>query len=242
MKFYLIIVFSIFCSKDVCLSQVVSGKIFYRFEMKNKSHDHNDDIAKRMTQAVNNISKQITLELWFNKNLAYFFKKKSLQIREDEGYLKILNFAESLMAKGKYYTNLEVKEQILQKSVQDQDFYIRNKNLNQKWTLVNEHKLIDKYKCYKAILEKEIAGKRREIIAWYSPEIPLKLGPKEYVGNLPGLILELEEPIGTYKCSYIELNTKKEIKIKWPKKNVDILTQEEYEKAGTQFYNNITKN
>ena len=53
----------------------------------------------------------------------------------------------------------------------------------------------------------------------------------DYVGNLPGLILELKLPIATYTASKVELNPKKDIKIDWPK-NIETITEEEYKKEG----------
>lgn len=66
---------------------------------------------------------------------------------------------------------------------------------DQKWNITEESKMIDKYKCYKATLKKQVLSKDggtvlKDITAYFSPELPLSLGPLGYCG-LPGLILEL---------------------------------------------------
>jgi len=67
----------------------------------------------------------------------------------------------------------------------------------------------------------------RKIIAWYTPQIPIKTGPEDYWG-LPGLILELNTGKTTMLCSKIILNPKEEVVIEEPKKGKEI-SQEEYD-------------
>ena len=51
-------------------------------------------------------------------------------------------------------------------------------------------------------LEKEI-----EIIAWYTPDIPVSNGPSTYQG-LPGLILEVTEDKTIILCTSVVMNVK----------------------------------
>lgn len=73
----------------------------------------------------------------------------------------------------------------------NQELYGRKYNvitdkLYSDWVLLNESKTINGFLCLKAISK----IRNVDIEAWYSPSIPVSLGPNEYRG-LPGLILEL---------------------------------------------------
>lgn len=66
-----------------------------------------------------------------------------------------------------------------------------------------------------------------DVVAWYSPQIPLSQGPLEYWG-LPGLILEVNVGKTTMLCSKIVMNLEGEEKIKAPDKG-KIVTKTEYQ-------------
>lgn len=65
-----------------------------------------------------------------------------------------------------------------------------------------------------------------EVVAWYSPMIPVSQGPTEYWG-LPGLILELSAGNTTMLCSKIVMNPEEKITIKRPTKG-DVVTKKQY--------------
>jgi GLPGLI family protein len=72
--------------------------------------------------------------------------------------------------------------------------------------------MIDGYLCYKAtsvlVRNNGVHGLFKfPIIAWYTPAIPIPFGPLGY-GNLPGLILELQERNILYGITKIKLNHK----------------------------------
>ena len=56
-----------------------------------------------------------------------------------------------------------------------------------------------------------------EVVAWFTPEIPVSSGPSWYQG-LPGLILEVSDDDTTILCTKIVMNPKEKTKIKRPKK------------------------
>lgn len=110
------------------------------------------------------------------------------------------------------------------------------------WKLTGEAKNIGNYSCYKAVYEKEeediqidmIDGevkeekvtKKRTLVAWYTPEVPISNGPSNY-GGLPGLILEVNDGDQTIVCSEIVLNPKEVKKIKEPTKGKTV-TREKF--------------
>jgi len=68
-----------------------------------------------------------------------------------------------------------------------------------------------------------------EVVAWYSPQIPLSQGPLEYWG-LPGLILEISVDNTTMLCSKIVMNPDEKSKIEAPDKGKEI-TKKEYQET-----------
>ncbi|WP_282134106.1 GLPGLI family protein [Seonamhaeicola maritimus] len=71
-----------------------------------------------------------------------------------------------------------------------------------------------------------------QIIAWYTPQIPVSHGPSEYWG-LPGLILEVSANNTTILCSKVIINPKEQIEIEAPDKGKRVL-KDEYSQIITQ--------
>ncbi len=69
--------------------------------------------------------------------------------------------------------------------------------------------------------------KEIEVVAWYSPEIPVSQGPESYYG-LPGLILEVSAGKTTILCSKVVMNVKDKKEIKAPTKG-KVVTQKEFD-------------
>lgn len=99
------------------------------------------------------------------------------------------------------------------------------------WEITNKTKTIGGYTCYKAIATEKLFSRKgyyyyRKAVAWFTPEIPLNLGPKYYNG-LPGLVLEIERDLFTLTATKISLNPDKDIKIKRVKNNENVISEEE---------------
>ncbi|MBD0778582.1 GLPGLI family protein [Maribacter sp. ANRC-HE7] len=88
--------------------------------------------------------------------------------------------------------------------------------------------------------EEEFIEKEVEIVAWYTPEIPVNQGPSEYWG-LPGLILAVSDDVTTIVCSKITLNPKEKIEIKAPKKGKKV-TQTEYDEISREKMKEMREN
>lgn len=71
-----------------------------------------------------------------------------------------------------------------------------------------------------------------EVVAWYSPQIPINQGPEDYWG-LPGLILEISADRTTILCTKIVMNTKQNDPIKKPEKGKKV-SQKEYKEIVTK--------
>lgn len=81
----------------------------------------------------------------------------------------------------------------------------------------------------KTVVEDIEIPKSIEVVAWYTPQIPVNQGPGEYWG-LPGLILEINADRTTILCTKIVLNPAEKEEIVVPSKGKEI-TQEEYNKT-----------
>ena len=122
-------------------------------------------------------------------------------------------------------------------------FFLVTEDLeNTKWKMTGESKKIGQYTCFKATYEKQVkekvfsfgswennksAGRLKtvEVVAWFTPEIPVSSGPSWYQG-LPGLILEVNDDKTTILCTKIVINPKEKAKIKRPRKGKVISNQD----------------
>lgn len=99
------------------------------------------------------------------------------------------------------------------------------------WTLTGEKRQIANYTCYKATrpILNDLAtdGKARQVEAWYTEEIPVRFGPKNYHG-LPGLILELREDEMSYHVKNINFNSG--VTVSKPKLKGEKMTPEQFRK------------
>ncbi|MDN3595792.1 GLPGLI family protein [Zunongwangia endophytica] len=140
---------------------------------------------------------------------------------------------------GTYYNNYQKDIALNQVNAFGRDFIIRSKMKNMKWKLSKEQKTIKGFNVYKARGFETIKNNSGEheipIIAWYTPEINLPVGPANY-GNLPGLILELERNKKTYTVESIE--EKENIEIERPSKGKRV-TQAEFEEIGAKVMKNL---
>ncbi len=71
-----------------------------------------------------------------------------------------------------------------------------------------------------------------EIVAWYTPMIPISQGPADFWG-LPGLILEVSAGNVTMLCSKIVMNPEEKTEINVPTKG-DVVTKKEYNEIITE--------
>jgi len=234
MKKYILVYLS-FASlvTNVLSAQIVSGKVWYNVSMEDFYKDGVKDgraspELDRMFRMTADAANNIQLELLFNQEQSIFQHQKGLSISD---YEELDELVKMLTSDGTYYTDIKDGTQLLQTFYEGREYNIESEIEKQDWTLTKEKKQIGKFLCYKAILDKSNTGLNEDTIAWYAPEIPVSFGPVDFVGSLPGLILELKLPIATYTASKVELNPKKEVIINWPT-DIETMTEEEYKSEG----------
>jgi len=184
---------------------------------------------------VANTSKTVQLELFINTNMAVFKEKKGMVVGDEiQDNLRKLVSINSYS--GIWMSDLNKKRQIFVREFENKKFFVEKPLVTRNWQYSKETKTIQGYLCHKATFVKTVPKGKFKITAWYTKDIPVALGPVDYVGELPGLILELEDITATYKATTVKLKT--DVIIKWPDEK-DIITEKQYKKEGDkvmEFY------
>ncbi len=92
------------------------------------------------------------------------------------------------------------------------------------WKLTGNQKIILDYPCQEAVKQEG----ENEVIAWFTPAIPISSGPSNY-GNLPGMVLAVETNDGerTITATSIDFKEIAVDKIQQPKKGKKV-SKEKY--------------
>jgi len=200
-----------------------------------------------------NTEKDYVLE--FNSIESTYKEIKKLET-EEQGYNWMANYVGENI--GKIYKNAQDKISINETEMMGKFFLVTEDLEKTKWKMSGESKKIGQYTCYKATYIKQEEEKvfsfgnwnqtngtnqpkkpkkmrDVEVVAWFTPEIPVSSGPSWYQG-LPGLILEVSDDDTTILCTKIVMNPKEKTKIKRPKKgkvisNQDFVTLQDEKRA-----------
>lgn len=203
----------------------------------NKSNNFNNSKIKKLFKSMTDFGKNLKLSLYFKNNLAYFTCETSLPLnKEDE---RIYNLAKvKFKTMTNYYYDLKKYEYIEEKDFGG-DIFLIKKNINlTDWELTNETKKIGNYICYKATRNFHFTNwKKKQSIrkqtVWYTLDIPLPFGPKEFAG-FPGLVIRVEDHNLIYEVKKINLNPQKKITLKKPNKGKK-MSENEYDKVVEGF-------
>ena len=196
------------------------------------------------------LEKQYTLV--FNKEESMYKEEEVLEAQSSGGGFG--GFASSFTS-GPKYKNVKSKERLIEQEFFGKQFLIKDELIPIPWVMGNESKTIGNYTVFKATATVpdtsfDLSSFRRssedkksdeveeeeprtvDVVAWYSPQIPVSQGPDNYWG-LPGLILEVKAGNTIMLCTKIVMNPKEKDNIKKPEKG-EIVTQEEYAKITTE--------
>ena len=239
--------FKIFCALLLMIysisAQEFSGSATYKthrkssIELDSTTMAANPGIQKQLEAQMRKMF-QKTYILDFTKSESMFKQKQELdgpKVPKSNG--AIIMIAGMAGGTDVLYKNIKEKRMANKTDLMGKIFLIKDNLVSYDWELTGETKNIGNYTCYKAVFEKEeesieikmIDGevkeekgiKKRTIIAWYTTDIPISNGPKNY-GGLPGLILEVNDGNETIMCSELVLNPSKTIDIKEPTKGKQV--------------------
>ncbi|NNK83389.1 MAG: GLPGLI family protein [Flavobacteriaceae bacterium] len=184
-----------------------------------------------------------TYKLNFNKEESIYKEEEKLEAPQPQGMVMVMvNTGGSDVL----YKNTKENRYTSQNESFSKIFLIQDELKKVDWILGSETKNIGDYTCYKATFKREVeviesgisvnndkefddevTTEEREIIAWYTPQIPVSNGPENYHG-LPGLILEVNDGNQSIMCSKIIINPESKIKISEPTKGKKV-SQEKYD-------------
>ena len=216
-------------------AQDFQGKAYYMSKLSvDKSWMDNPRFASRKAYLNDMIKKNTEKNyvLAFNSTESFYTEQEKIDVGEGGGY----NWMATYMGNniGKLYKNTQEKVTVNETEMMGKFFLVTDPIENMSWKMTGESKKIGQYTCYKATYEKEVTErvfsfgsqnqnqnnmktKTVEVVAWFTPEIPVSTGPSWYQG-LPGLILEVNDDKTTILCTKIVLNPDEKSKIKRPKK------------------------
>ncbi|WP_353779612.1 GLPGLI family protein [Winogradskyella sp. 3972H.M.0a.05] len=214
------------------------------------------DIQLDSTQVSSGLQDQVMemMKKQFEKTYLLNFNKSESTYREDEelGAPQAPGVQMVMVGMGSgsdvLYKNTKENRYTNQNEAFSKLFLIKDELEDYEWELGTETKNIGEYTCYKATFTREVEVREsgmsingdkdldeletkkemRTTTAWYTPQIPVNNGPRNFQG-LPGLILEVNDGQTTLICSKIVLNPKEKVKITEPKKGKEV-TQEEFDK------------
>ena len=219
----------------VVSAQTFSGEATYKsqtkFDLKLDSTrippERIKEIKQRMKDA---LLKEYTLT--FNKTASIFKEVEQLEQGDSRGrgFMMMMTGGGGVV-----YKNIQQKQELEQTEFFGKVFLIADDMELPSWKLGKETKQIGSYTCYKAtttrqrIVRKITTGKdgtsetdttEIEIVAWYTPQIPLSHGPDVFWG-LPGMIMEVTNGQTTFLCTRMELK-KEDAEIDPPKKGEEV--------------------
>ncbi|MCM4151836.1 GLPGLI family protein [Arenibacter sp. N53] len=210
--------------------------------------DRKKEIMQRMKEA-----NERTYILTFDKSASIYKEEERLEQPGNErggGRFGMMSGAG-----GDYYKDVKEGRYLVKNELFGKIFLVDDQLPKLEWKLGGESKQIGNYTAFKATAtktikrpnmraifrrggendenkEEEFTEKEIELIAWYTPDVPVNQGPGEYWG-LPGLILEVKDDITVILCTKLVLNPTERKEIKAPSKGKTV-TQEEYDKISKE--------
>lgn len=230
-KYILNVIIIISCITEI-KCQDIDGMVIYSTYRNGSDIEENKKITKSLNLFNDRIEKEIKklkLSLIFSRNESSFTCIEPMHINQAE---ERIHFMARILQKvyPNYYT--KKTQYIEEKDLGGELFLIkRNIDIND-WKLVNEKKKIGNYICYKAIRNHSFVAadgnnKTSKQIVWYTLEIPIHFGPKNFVG-FPGLVLKVIDGNLVYEVSKIVLNPKERVIVKQPSKKGKEISEKEY--------------
>lgn len=170
--------------------------------------------------AKQNSADELKFVLKINKTESLFFHPKL------KGSSDALKFAKSNTGGDHLiYNNLEEQILLNQFPYWGSEILLQEKLNSTPWIIENSSRTISGFVCFKAVktFSQEEGGYSREkqIEAWFTPEIPLKFGPKGYAG-LPGLIIELTENNMTFFLKELKYTDDKDLTLERPSEGIEM--------------------
>ena len=120
---------------------------------------------------------------------------EDIEMESDDGSFQMV-FSTGGSSEEILYNDLKARKSLYQTGFMGKEFLIESDLEKATWKITDERIKYLGYVCQKAVRTKTIPPTpgsdespiEREVVAWFTPEIPLPIGPDEY-GQLPGAVL-----------------------------------------------------
>lgn len=242
---------------SLSFSQAFQGKAYYQTkttmdisQFSRGGQQPSPEQVKRIKERMKSfLEKQHTLV--FNREESIYKEEEKL---EAQGSGRGFGGFASSLSSGPKYKNVKSKEILVDQEFFGKQFLIKDELKPIEWTMGQETKQIGQYTVFKATAtvtdtsfdmssfrrsngdndetKKEEEVRTVDVVAWYTPQVPVNQGPDNYWG-LPGLILEVNAGNTTILCTKIVMNPKDKDNIDKPEKG-EVVTQQEYTKITTE--------
>lgn len=212
----------------ISFAQEIQGKAYYTSMVK---LDNPEISSEKMSDPkykslVDQLSKpfidEFVLEFTENESVFTIIPKLDKPSPQEGGIsisIRLMSDSEIL------YKNIPENLILTETDLYGKVFLVRDDFDKQAWEIHKESKIIGEYVCFKATYspsaEENVTKEPDQIVAWFTPQIPIKNGPFKYQ-NLPGLIMEVQEGNKVIACTKVVLNPEEIIEIKRPKRGKKI--------------------
>ncbi len=196
-------------------SAIVEYEYLYNPNIGQKSTNQIMQRATSINDKAAEYAKQHRYVLKFNPNESYYYIDTGMKPDDLEDPMAY-HFSKMMLGSGIFYQNAPKRYILNQKESMHQLYLVRD-TIQNDWTISYEKKVIGGFKCYKATKKCKCG---QDIVAWFTPEIPVPFGPAGYAGA-PGLILQVTFFKHTLRLKKIKL-FKKPISITPPDKGEPI--------------------
>lgn len=223
---------------NLTAQDIKGGSIKYQHTAKynfDKIFDSKGDAGSVVKEWLAALPKKVKNEkvLYFTKKIALYedgkptvevLNKKLLGAIEKASYFKM----PEPNVKRIYY-DLEKNELTQQIIFMTREFVVSDQIKRKPWKLTGKQSKVLKYNCMSA----EFKDGENTITAWFTPEIPVSVGPDEFFG-LPGLVLAIEvNGELSHVATSIDLTPPKEVLLSKPDKGRKV-DRKEFEKIVTE--------
>jgi len=138
--------------------------------------------------------------LYFGDNISVYKNaddhvNEDIEMESDDGSIQMV-FSTGSLTEEILYTDLAKQKSLRQAGFMGKEFLITSDFENAKWKITDERIKYLGFVCQKAVRTETVTTSsgdseeeiEREVVAWFTSEIPLPIGPSNY-GQLPGAVL-----------------------------------------------------
>lgn len=182
------------------------------------------------------LSKPTTYYLYYTNGESLYMQQREkmdsaseLSVRDDKEKRIVIG-----KNNGGIYKNYKTNEYLHEADVLGKQLLVKDKLEKYNWQLLDETKKIGSYNCKKATA----SINNEAVTAWYTEDVPLQEGPRDYYG-LPGLVIEVIAEKKTYHAIKI-IDSKAQISITKPSKG-SVVTKKEYVKILDEKINDLKR-